>query len=291
VLACRFGIAGLPSSLEALRHEVRRYEAFAFDFVGAGDHVGGAAPFSRLSAAAVVSERLRLRTYVLNVSFWNPVLLAREAATLDCLSGGRLELGLGAGTVRSEFEAAEIIWQPARERVERMEQTIIHVRETLADSEQSPQPAQTPIPILVGAMSRGGLAVAAEHADIVGFSGLRHASGHPPGTLRAVTAEETDALVALTREQANGRTFESDVLLQAVELGRDPLAAAKAYIERDDWPEDPHVLAESPCVLFARTAAKAAIEIQRRRERWGFTSFTTFAASADALAAVRDATR
>ena len=76
------------------------------------------------------------------------------------------------------------------------------------------------------------------------------------------------------------------MLLQAVELGRDPLPTAKAYIEREGESEDVGVLAESPCVLFARTAADAAAEIQRRRERWGFTSFTTFARSAEALAAV-----
>ena len=75
--------------------------------------------------------------------------------------------------------------------------------------------------------------------------------------------------------------------LQAVELGRDPLAAAKAFIEREGEEEDPHVLAESPCVLFARTAPEAAAEIERRRQRWGFTSFTTFASSARALAEVR----
>jgi len=148
------------------------------------------------------------------------------------------------------------------------------------------QPAQTPIPVLIGAMSHAGLAVAVDQADIVGFSGLRHAHPHPPGTLRAVTAAETDELVAVARRRAAERSFESDVLLQAVELGRDPLPTAKAYIEREGESEDVGVLAESPCVLFARTAADAAAEIQRRRERWGFTSFTTFARSAEALAAV-----
>jgi len=75
--------------------------------------------------------------------------------------------------------------------------------------------------------------------------------------------------------------------LQTVELGRDPLRAAKSAVDRDFEGEDPRALAESPCVLFARTAAEAAVEIERRRERWGFTSMTTFAASVDALAQVR----
>lgn len=76
------------------------------------------------------------------------------------------------------------------------------------------------------------------------------------------------------------------MLLQAVELGKDPLAGARALVQRELESEDPMVLAESPCVLFARTAADAAAELDHRRRRWGFTSITTFARSGDALAAV-----
>jgi probable F420-dependent oxidoreductase len=278
----------LPAnSREELQREARRIEELGLEFVAKGDHLGSPAPFAVLTAAAAVTESLRLRTYVLNVGFWIPALLAREAATLDRLSDGRLELGIGAGTVRDEFTSAGLPWRPARERVEQMEHTLLDVRRRLSDPDHVPQPVQDPISILVGAMSRDGLAVAADHADIVGYSALRHARGHPPGTLTAATAEETDELVAFVRQRVNGRHVESDVLLQAVELGRDPMQAAKSAVERDFESENPHVLAESPCVLFARTAAEAAAEIERRRERWGFTSFTTFAASAEALAQVR----
>lgn len=168
-----------------------------------------------------------------------------------------------------------------------MEETIKLLRRQLDDPAQTPQPVQRPIPILVGAMSERGLAVAAEHAEIVAFGAIRHAEGKPPGTLRAATPEETDKLVAYTQQRANGRSYESDVLLQAVELGHDPLTAANTFINREGDEEDPHLLAESPCVLFAETAADAAAELERRRQRWGFTSFTTFWPSADALAAVQ----
>jgi probable F420-dependent oxidoreductase len=285
----RFGIAHLPDGSRAeYQGAVSRVEELGFDFVATGDHVGRPSPFALLTAAAAVTERLRLRTYVLNTGFWVPALLAREAATLDLLSDGRLELGLGAGTARDEFEQAGLPWRPARERIAHMEETLVDVRRRLADDRHVPRPVQRPIPILVGAMSRDGLAVAAEHADIVGFSALRHARGHPPGTLTAATAEQTDELAAHVRSIANGRDFESDALLQAVELGRDPLPAARSAVEREQFDTiDPDVLAESPCVLFARTAADAAMELERRRARWGMTSFTTFAPSADALAQVR----
>jgi probable F420-dependent oxidoreductase len=276
----------LPADIPELREAIRRYEALGFDFVAQGDHVGRPAPFAQLSAVAAVSDRLRLRTYVLNVNFWNPVLLAREAATLDRLSGGRLELGLGAGTIKSEFDVAGIRWRPPSVRIERMKDTLLEVRRLLSAPDHSPRPVQEPIPMVIGAMSRGGLTVAAEHAEIVAFGAVRHNPGHPPGTLTPATAEETDELVATVRRAAGSRAFESDVLLQAVELGRDPLAAARAFVEREGEIDDPMVLAESPCALFARTAADAAQELERRRQRWGFTSITTFGPSAEALAAV-----
>jgi probable F420-dependent oxidoreductase len=241
-----------------------------------------------LATAAAVTERVRLRTYVLNAGLWVPALLARDAATLDLLSDGRLELGLGAGSVRAEVEEAGLPWRPARERIAHLERTLLDVRRRLGGEAHVPRPVQRPVPILVGAMSRDGLSVAADHADIVGFSALRHARGHAPGTLTAATARETDELVAHVRSRASGRRFESDVLLQAVELGRDPLPAARAAVEREQFESiDPLVLAESPCALFARTAAEAATELERRRARWGLTSVTTFWDSADALALVR----
>jgi hypothetical protein len=163
-------------------------DELGFEFVGCGDHLGRRAPFSFLTAAAAASDRLRLRTYVLNVGFWNPALLAREAATVDRVTDGRLELGLGAGTIRSEFEQAGLPWRPASERIVRMEQTVELVRHLLGDSSHEPQPVQRPIPILIGTMSMRGLTIAAEHADIVAFAAIRQAEGKPPGVLRSATA-------------------------------------------------------------------------------------------------------
>ena len=68
---------------------IRRAAELGFDVLALPDHLGGAAPFSTLAAAGEISSTLRLTSYVLNVGFWNPALLAREVATLDLLSGGR----------------------------------------------------------------------------------------------------------------------------------------------------------------------------------------------------------
>jgi hypothetical protein len=93
------------------------------------DYLGAPDPFAVLHAAAQLAQRMRLRTYVLNVGFWNPALLPRASATTDQLSGGRLELGLGAGHMRSEHEDAGVSWPRHRARVDQMERTLMEVRQ------------------------------------------------------------------------------------------------------------------------------------------------------------------
>jgi probable F420-dependent oxidoreductase len=272
-------------SRDAFAAAVQRIEALGFDFVAAADHLGHPAPFAALVAAAAHTERVRLRTYVLNVAFWNPALLAREAASADVLSDGRLELGLGAGHMRSEWEDAGLQWQPAAERIARLRVTAAEVQRRLLDESMRPRPIQRPLPLLVGAMSQGGLSVAAELADIVAFAGLRQMPGRPAGEFTVASPEETDALVALVRERRGERPYESDVLLQQVRVGQDPLAVAAEFCA--DVPGlEPQELLRSPFVLFAAGAEEAAAELRRRRERWGFSSITTFSDSAEHLAHV-----
>jgi probable F420-dependent oxidoreductase len=102
----------------------RTAESYGYDvFVGA-DHLGSAAPFSQVVAAAAATERLRVGTLVLNIGFWNPHLLARETATADVLTEGRFELGLGAGHMKWEFDTAGIDWEPFARRAGRLADTI-----------------------------------------------------------------------------------------------------------------------------------------------------------------------
>lgn len=107
--AFRFGV-GLNSTRSApeLAQTARRLEGFGFDVLHVPDHLGAPAPFPVLVAAAAATSTIRLGTYVLNACFYRPALLTRDVADTDLLSGGRLEVGLGAGYVRAEFEAAEM---------------------------------------------------------------------------------------------------------------------------------------------------------------------------------------
>ncbi|MFC7340283.1 LLM class flavin-dependent oxidoreductase [Saccharopolyspora griseoalba] len=118
-----YNIHGL-SDLDSFAATCRRAEELGYDAVYAADHVGIPSPFPILVAAAAATERLRVGTLVLNAPFWSPALLARDIATTDVLTGGRLEIGIGAGHMKWEFEEAGIEWQPFDARVRRMRETI-----------------------------------------------------------------------------------------------------------------------------------------------------------------------
>ncbi len=264
---------------------IRRAGELGFDVLALPDHLGASAPFSALAAAGAISSRLRLTSYVVNVGFWNPALLAREVATLDLLSAGRAELGIGAGHAKSEHDDAGLAWLPFRQRIELLEHTVVEVRRRLADPGHKPAPVQRPVPLLIAAMSAAGLAVAARHADIVGFSGLRQVPGAEPGTFRLSSAAETAQAVAAVREQAGGRAYRSDALLQQVVIGRDPAGAAAEMAAAAPSLSVPEIL-DSPFMLFGRTAEEAAGQLERRGQEFGFNRVTTHQGSLEALGQV-----
>lgn len=277
----QFGVnvRGGPTRQEFLRF-VRRAEGLGYDVLAVPDHLGALSPFAALAAAAATTERMLLRTYVLNVGFWNPALLAREVETLAMLSEGRVELGLGAGHMRSEHDDAGLPWLPLHERVELLERRVIEVRRRLGGG----------VPILIGAMSRQGLAVAARHADIVGFAGLRQVEGAPPGTFTLCSAAETAERVDQVARWAGGRSYRSDVLLQKVVIDRDPEEAAAEIVATAPGLTVEQVL-DTPFALFARDAQDAAEELRRRHRLYGFDSVTTHQPNLDVLAEVMVAYR
>lgn len=282
----QFGVnfRGVPDA-EQFRLLVRRMDELGFDVFAAPDHLGAMGPFTVLAAAGMLSDRLRLRTYVLNMGFWNPALLAREAATVDVLSGGRAEVGLGAGHMKREHDDAGLPWLPFQRRIEALEQVVTEVKRRLADAGHKPRPVQRPVPLMVAAMSGPGLEVAARHADVIGFSGLRQVAGAPPGTFRLSSAAETAGRVAEVRRRAGGRSYRSDALLQQVVVGNHPREAAAemaAAVPRLSIEE----ILDSPFVLYAEDAGQAADELRRRREVYGFDSVTVHQPSMEALGQV-----
>jgi probable F420-dependent oxidoreductase len=273
------------SSRDEFERLVRRADELGFDVFAAPDHLGATGPFSVLAAAGSISGRLRLRTYVLNVGFWTPALLAREVATLDLLSDGRAELGLGAGHMKAEHDDAGLPWLPFPARIAALEDTATEVRRRLADPEHQPGPVQQPVPLMVAAMSEPGLAVAARHADIVGFSGLRQVRGASLGTFTLVSNGETADRVAQVRRLAGDRRYRSDVLMQQVVVGPGWREAAAQMVAAAPQLSVDEVV-DSPFVLYAQDADRGAAELAVRHERYGFDSYTTHQPSMEALGEV-----
>lgn len=272
---------------------VKRVDDAGFDMLVTADHIGGClSPLLPLATAAEVSDRLRLGVMVLNNDFHPPSLLARDVATLDLLSEGRVELGLGAGHAQPEYERAGIRFDRARVRVGRLEEAVVVLRRLLdgetvrfsgehyqlVDERCDPPPVQSHVPLLVGGGGRRVLGLAARHADAVGFTGLGRtlADGqrHDPAGFRADQVDEDVAAVRLTAGDRLAATeLELQVLVQAVVVSDDPAGQA-AEIARTRLPslsaED--VLA-TPYLMVGTTDGLVE-RLLAQRDRWGFSHYT-----------------
>jgi probable F420-dependent oxidoreductase len=159
-------------SVTQLVADARRAEQIGFDTVLLIDHLGNTAPLPPLVAIATAAPSVRVGTLVINASFHRPALLARDLASVDSATGGRLDIGLGAGYVEDEFVAAGLPFASHTDRVRLLTDHITQIRAHLSDVSYIPPAIQKPPPILVGGMGNKVLSIAAEHADIVAIASL-----------------------------------------------------------------------------------------------------------------------
>ena len=176
----------LAQPISRWQDQIRRIEDLGFSSVSISEHLTGGwvmEPLTALTAAAGATERLRLLTLLLSNDYRHPVLLHKAAATLDVVSGGRLELGIGAGWLAMDYEASGIAFDPPATRIARLAEAVevidgLFTAERLTyagnhysikDLEGLPKPAQQPRPpIMIGGGGRRILELAARLADIVG---------------------------------------------------------------------------------------------------------------------------
>jgi len=272
----RFGFTlGSPRSLDELTATCRVAEDYGYDTVTVVDHLGPgrSAPFQALVAAACVSPRLNVGTYVVNNGFWNASMLAREVVTAVRLTGGRLELGLGIGLIKAEFDAAGIAFHPFDDRRRALLAAIDEIDELIAAEGDIERP-----PLLIGGTGERVLRLAAQRADIVSFAGLHQISGKPPGSFRLSTAEQALGQVEFVRSAAGARA-DSLVLnnfVKFVEVTDDRRGAAERLVaEDDDYLRIPDVetALHTPFLLIG-TEAEIAEQIVDDRRRYGFSAIT-----------------
>lgn len=269
----RFGVLlSTATSRQDWLDRCRRAERSGFDVIAVPDHLGAPAPFAALIAAAAVTERVRLTTFVLNSAFYPPALLAREAMTASLLTDGRLELGLGAGYARAEFEQVGVAWGTAGERVSRLACTLAELGR-LADKSRplgwsrSRRPAAPPV--LIGGHGDRVLRLAAQYADTVAFSGaVMSAEGAP----QLVDADAFAERVAFFEAAAGERAahVERNILVQSVVVSHDKAEARRAVRRRMPYLR-PDTILEVPTLLIG-TVAEMVTALLQRRDRFGISS-------------------
>lgn len=256
-------------------------EALGYEEFYSYDHVGAVDPFIPLMAAAAATERLRVGPLVLNNEFHHPALLARTAATVDRLTGGRLVLGFGTGYMQSEHDAIGLELRPPAQRVDRFAESLAVVRSLLDDGAATfagehhaiaverlgIRPAQERVPFLIGGHGRRVVGLASRYADIFQFTGLTHGEGGVPGPGGFALADVVRRAEWLSEAAAacgRGDAIERSILVQATVVGDD--VDQDTLATRFQLPVD--LVAESPFVL-AGSVDQIVDKLERLRHDLG----------------------
>jgi probable F420-dependent oxidoreductase len=282
----RFGLQVRGDSAAELRKKAQAAEAAGFHVISTADHVSqGWAPLPPLLAMADCTSRLRVCPLVLNNDFFHPVHLAREVAAIDHLTGGRFELGIGAGHAFTEYAAIGERFDPPGTRKDRLAEAVEVLRKLLQGEEVSfngehyqldhvrtMAALQPRLPFLVAVNGKKALAHAAQHADIIGLFGLGRTL--PDGHRHEVRWQTSrlDATVAYIREQAGARDVELNALVQRVVVTDDRRTAVEEVAASIDSLSIEDAL-ETPFLALG-THAEIAEHLQTCRERWGISYFT-----------------
>jgi probable F420-dependent oxidoreductase len=276
------------SSASDFREKARKAEALGYSTLFVPDHFidHPLAPMPAMATAAAVTDTLRVGSLVLANDYKHPVVLAREAATLDLLSRGRLELGLGAGWMTADYEKSGIELDRPAVRIARLKESVAILKGLMADGaftfhgkhytvtnlDSEPKPVQRPHPpFIIGGGGPKILALAAREAAIVGLNAnLRGGVAISDDAARSMTGAATDEKVARLREAAGARF--DDLELQSF-VGFTNFTddrRALAEMMAGAFGVSPDEALETPVVL-AGTLQEMMEDVQARRERWGMS--------------------
>ncbi len=275
------------NSARSWADQARRAEDLGFATLLMPDHFGDQlAPVPALAAAAAATTTLRMGSLVFGNDYRHPLVLAKEAATLDVLSEGRFELSLGAGWMKTDYEQAGLTYDSPRVRVGRFEEAVQVVQGLLrTDGPFSfdgtcyqvhehtllPRPVQQPgPPLIIGGGGRRVLSFAAKHADIVSINvNLREGTGGPE-TAPNASPERTREKVAWVREAAGARfgDLELNALIGFVMITDDAGGIAEAMAPH--FGISPEEARHIPLALLG-TLDEMVEELQWRREEYGIS--------------------
>jgi probable F420-dependent oxidoreductase len=280
---------------------VRRVESLGYSTLFLPDHFGDQlAPVPALAVAAEVTTDLRIGILVADNDYRHPVVHAKDLATLDVLSGGRLEVGLGAGWMRSDYDESGIPYDRPGVRVDRFEEGVAVIKGLFADGPVTfegrhytvtgldglPKPVQRPHPpILIGAGGPRMLGIAARQADIVGVNPTVRSGAVDTDSARDGTAPAYDRKLADLRAAAGDRFADLELnglLFFVVDTpDREGFAAQVA----PGFGLTPEEVLDAPLALIGTTDQMCDI-LRERRERWGLSYITVQTDALETMAPV-----
>ena len=299
----RFGVNVRDAlSRAAWQDKARKAEDLAYSTLLVPDHLAAMlATIPAVMSAAAATKHLRVGTNVLNNDLRHPVLLAREASTMDLLTDGRLDLGLGAGYMRIEYEQAGLRFDRGGVRVERLAEAITIIKGLLGGAEVNfvgqhyrvtghrihPLPAQRPHPpIAIGGNGPRLLALAGKEADIVNLTGITFTRGGTVPDMGGWRAAAIDERLRVVREAAGERFDHLELSAQVQRVIVTDRRREAAEELQASWQQlSVDEILEAPYALIG-TVDEMVESLHACRERWGLSYFVTFEPYLETLAPV-----
>ena len=269
-------------SAEHWREVAQRAEALGYDTLLMPDHITDQlAPVAALAAAAGATKTLRIGSFVFDNDYRNPVMLAKEAATLDLLSGGRLEFGVGAGWNTRDYRQLGIPYDTPKVRVDRMEEAVTLIKRLwteekvthegpyyrVRDASVLPRPTQRPHPpIMIGGGGPRMLRIAAREAQIVAIAPTLNPTGGPK--LRTITVGSVAQRIATLRRSPRFSELELNVIVfdaQVTDAARSIVDALTAHLKSALT-----AVVDTPFFMYGSRASLVE-DLIARRERLGIS--------------------
>ena len=302
----RFGVqVSKETTAKGWAELARRTEAAGYEVLTMPDHfTDQLAPVPALMAAANATTSLRVGALVFDNDYKHPVVLAKELATIDLLSDGRLDIGLGAGWMISDYEEAGMPYDSPKVRIDRFIEGVAVIRGAMAEGSFSfsgdhytitnyngqPKPVQARPPLLIGGGGKRVLSYAAREADIIGINGTLTAGVVGPEALSTMTAESVDEKVAIVAAAGAHRLNDIEMNIRTffVKVTNDRAKTVEGISSM--FGVDADMINKSPFALIG-SVEECIEQLLERRERWGFSYTIVGAENIDECAPIVAALR
>jgi probable F420-dependent oxidoreductase len=283
----RFGVqVSQAGSAAEWRDKARKYEDLGYSTLFMPDHFGQElAPLPAIAMAAAHTTTLRVGSLVFDNDYKHPAILAKEIATIDRLTDGRVELGIGAGWMKTDYDALGLPYDPPAVRVDRFEEALHIVKQCFTGEEFSyngehyriekyaswPTPVQQPgPPILIGGGGKRVLSIAGREADIIGINPNLRAGEINADAARDSLKEQTDRKIQWVKDAAGARWNDIEIQMRffVCKITDDRMGLATAMAPM--FGVGPEEALESGSALVGNES-EVIEQLHRRREEWGLS--------------------